>query len=143
MQSIKETKLTLAIVDDRVDDHFLIERALSEYPNITFKSFYDGPQLIDYLLKKDHSQKSNDPLPDIVFLDVNMPGLSGYDTFKELKEHRELSHVHFVIFSNSNEFDFLRHQELGVDCFTKPQTFDKLKELLKKIIEDYLSKRNS
>jgi CheY-like chemotaxis protein len=129
----QDIKLFIAIVDDRVDDHFLIERALGEYRNIKFRSFYDGQQLIDFLL----SEKGKTQMPNIVLIDVNMPTLSGYDTIQRLKEHRELNSIYFVIFSNSTEFDFLRHQDLGVDSYTKPQTFDKLKSLLEKIIEDY------
>lgn len=125
----------IAIVDDRIDDHFLVTRSLSAYPNIRFKSFYDGQQLIDYFEKHKNDRAS---LPDIVLLDVNMPTMSGYDTFKELKERHVSDNVYFAIFSNSNEYDFLRHQDLGIDSYSKPQAFDRLKEVLEKIIEKYL-----
>jgi CheY-like chemotaxis protein len=136
----KDIKLLIAIVDDRVDDHFLIERALNSYPNIRFQSFYDGQQLIEHLEKNIAARKTADN-PNIVLIDVNMPTISGYDTVQRLKSRSELNDIYFVIFSNSSEYDFLRHQDLGVDCYTKPPTLDKLKVLLEKIISDFVEKK--
>lgn len=56
--------------------------------------------------------------PDIIILDIMLPGISGFDVLKEIKEHRELSDLPIIVFSNRDGADDrTKAAELGADKF--------------------------
>ena len=63
-----------------------------------------------------------DPLPDLILLDIMMPGLSGYDVIRELKAHpptREIP-VMFITAMSETEDERLGLELGAVDYITKP-----------------------
>ena len=68
------------IIDDSEADQFLSKHAIESYDqNIAVHQAYDGSEamdLIDKALKK----------PDIIFLDINMPGMTGFEFLDAFKE---------------------------------------------------------
>ena len=60
--------------------------------------------------------------PDLVLLDINMPGLNGYETCVEFKKNQKLKEVPIIFLSAMNEtIDKLKAFEVGgVDYITKP-----------------------
>lgn len=70
--------------------------------------------------------------PDIVFLDINMPGKNGLDVLQELKD--EFKNMFVAMVSGHNSFNNIRRSiELGADGFvSKPYTAVKIRELIDK-----------
>jgi DNA-binding response OmpR family regulator len=93
---LKKIKITLT--EDDEDDQFFFSQALTdsgieaELTNVT-----DGIQLIDHLLNF-----SKAPVTDVVFLDLNMPGLDGKSCLKEIRRHENLSSIPIIILSTSS-----------------------------------------
>src|SRR5882724_9906023 len=84
-------------VDDDPDDHLFFVYALKEFsPAITLNEFYRCDALVDYLNDEDN------PLPDIIFLDLNMPGESGSQCLKTIKNTSRISHIPVIIYSTSD-----------------------------------------
>lgn len=81
-------------------------------------------------------QKITETKPALVFTDINMPRLDGYQLCKLIKKHPNTKHIHVVMLSGKDGmFDKLRGKLAGSnDYITKP--FD-VKDLLKKV-ETYL-----
>ncbi len=50
-----------------------------------------------------HALRNPPPTPGIIFLDLNMPGMSGYDVLKEIKESEELKNYPVVVLSTSSD----------------------------------------
>ena len=85
----------------------------------------------------------NDNLPQLIILDLGMPGESGFDFLKYRKEHKEIKHIPVIVFSGHNkEKVVLKALRNGADDFmVKPlNTYIMLKKI-RKIFYD-LTKRD-
>jgi two-component system alkaline phosphatase synthesis response regulator PhoP len=80
--------------------------------------------------------------PDLVILDLMLPGQSGLDVCRKMKSHDELKHIPIVIISaKSEELDVVLGLELGADDYvTKPFSpkvlFSRVKALFRRVSED-------
>ena len=74
--------------------------------------------------------------PDLIFVDLNMPVMNGFDCLAYLKKKSELRDIPVVIFTTSkNVNDINRTKQLGASWFmTKPDDFNVLCKKLKGII---------
>ncbi len=76
----------LLVVDDDLDFFYLIKRYLSKDNQVdTFDHCNDGRQALDYFKKLFSNPASLDlKAPDLVYLDINMPDMSGFDFLEAL-----------------------------------------------------------
>ena len=74
--------------------------------------------------------------PDIIFVDVMMPNLSGYDFCQLIKNHDEFSHIPVIILSSKDGvFDKIKGRVVGADQYlTKPFK----KEQILEVVDSYL-----
>ena len=72
------------------------------------------------------------PLPDILFLDINMPRKNGVECLLEIKQNSELNHLPVIMFSTSLQPDIVNHlYKNGAQLFIrKPNNFITLKNLI-------------
>src|SRR5687767_11369765 len=92
--------LNIIIVDDDPDDHFLSRKAIKSVdPHHKVEHVYSGTQLLDMLF--DNNKKPRKDLPDIILLDLNMPGIDGYRVLSSISSHPELKKVAIYILSSS------------------------------------------
>ena len=128
----------LTIVDDDPMSSFYIKRLaeLGEVANII--TIYNNAQgALDYLL---NYKKSDQNLPDIILLDIYMPGIDGWGfllEFNKLKDKLEKKIEIYIISSSNHPQDINRANAIPdvMDYFQKPVTM----ELLKEITENYYS----
>ncbi|RIJ42411.1 response regulator [Pontibacter oryzae] len=79
----------VVIVDDDEVSIFLTETMLSVYGfGEEYKTFLNAPQALSYLTSIFEGQ-STEQLPDVIFLDLNMPFMSGWDFLNELRPRAE------------------------------------------------------
>jgi CheY-like chemotaxis protein len=71
--------------------------------------------------------------PDIIFLDLNMPGMDGFECLRELKADKSLMDIPIVMYStSSSNGDIKKAMKLGAANFvTKPTSCDQLENALK------------
>jgi len=71
--------------------------------------------------------------PSLILLDINMPGMNGYDVCSSLKDDRRYSHIPVIFISALNEvFDKVKAFQVGgVDYITKPFQFEEVHARLK------------
>jgi len=79
--------------------------------------------------------------PDIVFIDIKMPGISGLEAIKEIKKKNP--HIKFIVISAYEQFNFARESiELGVyDYILKPVNKNKILEVVQKTLDLIQSER--
>ena len=125
-------KLKILLADDDMDDRLLFEDALDEIPvKSEVKSVKDGVELMEYL------RNENGQLPNLLFLDLNMPRMGGIDCLKEIRKDAKLKELCVAIYStSSSEQDIENTFVQGANVYIKkPNDFKTLKKALKKVLE--------
>src|SRR4051812_45619674 len=105
---------TIVMADDDLDDQFLIKTALKDAKvPIMLYPVYDGIQLLDFLYKR-YQFKHIPHTPDVIFLDLNMPLMDGFEALKLIKSNEKLKHIPvYVLTTSRREEDRTIATELG------------------------------
>ncbi|WP_343487321.1 response regulator [Allomuricauda sp. d1] len=128
---MKKELLHIVLADDDADDRMLFADAVDEIDITTsLKVFKHGQELMDYLM--DESVL----LPDIVFLDLNMPIKNGMQCLKEIRQTPHLAALCVAIYStSSSEQDIEETFVKGANIYiNKPTSFTKLKRTVEKVL---------
>ncbi len=111
------TAIEIVMVDDDPEDIFLLRRALRN-ANIVqnFKGIESGDELFEYLGETDSE------LPKLILIDINMPGLNGYQVLRKLRANQDWSAITVAMLSTSTlEADKKKAFANGADqFFSKP-----------------------
>ena len=119
----------LFLIEDDEDDQDIFCMALTKVaPSIFCHTARNGVEATEYLL-------SGKPLPDVIFLDVNMPFMNGMEFMKWRLQHPRLQHVPvFVYTTTSNSLTEAIMKQLGAARFiTKPNTLEGVIHILQDI----------
>jgi CheY-like chemotaxis protein len=119
------------LIDDDGDDAEIFADALKELPLLTaFDHFEDSIAALEQLRQQDILQ------PDIIFLDVNMPVMNGWECLRKIREIAFLQQIPVIIYSTSNiHSKGLTPTAVGAaDFMTKPDTFRELKSKLEDLL---------
>jgi CheY-like chemotaxis protein len=123
----------ILLIDDDRDDAELFKEALSEIDaSIAFEHYEDSKEGLKTLLEKRNA------LPDLIFLDINMPIVSGWQCLTEFKKTEHLKAIPVIMFTTSSQQrEKELAEELGASGFiTKPNEFNTLKDLLTSILRN-------
>lgn len=106
------TSIYYVVDDDKDDQQFLIEALTKNDQDIQCYSATNGKEAI-YNLKN-----AMVPLPDAIFLDLNMPQLNGKQCLAELKQTPSLRHIPIIIYSTtSNKKEIQDTLDMGASHF--------------------------
>ena len=122
--------IQILLADDDKDDCLLFKDALDELPiSVHLTTVHSGEQLMRLFNK-------NEKLPDILFLDLNMPRKNGFQCLTEIKQNEKLRELPVIIFSTSFDQDIvnLLYKNGAQYCIRKPNQFSQLKNLLHRAI---------
>lgn len=126
-------KKKIMIVDDDTDNNFTFklgfEEKYSDYEVITAES---GRKCIDFL--------EQNQIPDVILLDIMMPGMSGWELYDKLRGHPSWKNIP-IIFLTARTDELARDAGdfLGDDYIEKPYEIDDVKTR----IENVLKKRGA
>ena len=112
------SKYKVLMVDDVPVNLLLVGKMLAPY-NFRVRLAGNGLEAINQVVREK---------PDIILLDILMPGIDGYEVLRRLKENPDWADIRVIVLSalNTNE-DIVRAYELGaVDFITKPILMEKL-----------------
>ena len=105
-------------VDDIPINLILVQKMLMRF-NFKMRTASGGQQALDAVAERK---------PDLILLDLMMPGIDGFEVIRRLKENPETADIRIVILSalNSND-DVVKGFKLGADDFImKPIIMEKL-----------------
>ncbi|WP_205511515.1 response regulator [Longitalea arenae] len=127
---MKTTKRIL-LIDDDEDDCFFFSTALEEFDSpVEFFFDRDSEVAIEKL------RKDKDAVPDILFLDWNMPRMTGRQCLLAIRRILRYADLPIVIYTTSQtQADQDEAKRLGASYFlTKPATIGQLRKKLKDIL---------
>ena len=132
-----EPRLHILLVDDDHADLALFGMAVDKMDlNIWLQTLTAGQQAIDYLeAKGPYADRILHPLPDVVVVDLKMPGVNGFDLLAWRKASRVFSSIPVVILSGSkNPAEIRRGVEMGSNKhIVKPEDFEDWKRIVREI----------
>ena len=126
-------QLHVLLTDDDIDDCNFFDKALQALPISSYlTTVRGGEQLMNYL------NKNSEHLPDVLFLDINMPRKSGFECLSEIKENVKLKGLPVVIFSTAYPRDMAYETDMmnllfkigANDFIRKPGDFEQLKQVI-------------
>ena len=122
------TKVLLA--DDDQDDREIFFEALASLDSdVLYEGVEDGQEAINALA-------NHTSLPNIIFLDINMPIMDGWDVLKKLKSESPYVDIPVIVYSTSSgQKEKKLAFDLGALCFiTKPESMILIKSMLEIVL---------
>lgn len=132
---MKHEELHILLADDDDDDRLFFKDAIEVVKVKTIVTMVnDGVELMDYL--NNSLIDSEMRLPNLLFLDLNMPRKDGMECLKEIRANSKLKDLSIAIYSTSGlekdiEETFIRGANIYIK---KPNDFEELKVILDKVI---------
>ncbi len=125
-------KLNILLADDDADDCFFFKVAVEELlMPVSLTAVHDGEQLMQ-LLTNEVNGNISPVLPDVLFLDLNMPRKNGFECLSEIKLDNRLKDLPVIIFSTSYEHEVVNQlYQSGAQYFIrKPSEFSQFKKII-------------
>jgi CheY-like chemotaxis protein len=132
------------VADDDANDVFFLRRAFQK-AGVTCPiiEVSDGERAICYLNGSDgFSDRVRFPIPSLLFLDLKMPKVSGFEVLEWLRRHDGLAAVKVIVLSSSNlPSDMQKARALGAhDYRVKPADIDDMITMVKDVASRWLTK---
>jgi len=128
---MQHDSILITLADDDEDDRLFFTDAFEELKiNTIVNTLNNGRELLDFLNHPDTV------LPNIIFLDLNMPILNGIECLKEIKLNDRFKDIVIAIYStSSSDQDVEDTFVLGANIYIKkPSDFNNLKKILSDVV---------
>lgn len=131
--------INILLADDDPSDCLLFKEALDELPvSASLTLVQNGEQVIEELTKKGRA------LPDVLFLDINMPRKSGFATLGEIKRNTGLQELPVIMFSTSSDLESVKKvfRDAAHYYICKPAEFSQWKKVIYEALTLVMNKDN-
>lgn len=118
---MKTKKVKILLVEDNPNDIKITKRALKESQvNSDLYVVRDGQEALDFLYQREEFADS--PRPDLIFLDLRLPKISGHEVLEEIKNEENLRRIPVIVLTVSeSERDKVKAYNSGASSYiTKP-----------------------
>jgi CheY-like chemotaxis protein len=117
--------MNILLADDDSDDRMFFSQVLDEIPNKShLETVNNGEELMTFLLNAEQ-------LPDVLFLDLNMPLKNGHECLQEIKQHDKTKLLPVIIYSTSLHEDIANQlYDLGAHYYIRKSSLEELKKTL-------------
>ena len=122
------------LVDDNPEDVILMEEVLREAMlEVKLNITSNGVDALSFL--RCEGGFIHSPRPDLILMDLNMPGMNGHETLAEIKKDPDLKAIPVIILSTSSSDEDIRTAyQLQASCYvTKPVDLDQYIHMVKSI----------
>jgi len=132
----------ILLVEDRDDDVYLVRWALSKADvHNPFFTVKNGEETLAYLEGLGKFRNRDEyPLPDILLLDLKMPGMDGYEVLRAVRAKPEFKALRIIVLTSSEDLnDVNKAYELGANSFlVKPLEFENYAAMMRTLSSFWL-----
>lgn len=114
-------------IDDDFDDCEFFQQALEGVSTAAYMALHNPIEALQKLVDREIK-------PDLIFLDINMPMMSGIELLAEIKKRDIIKNIPVIIFSTAPISANLAKILDAKDYLTKPSNFNDLKNILRSIL---------
>jgi two-component system, response regulator len=130
-------QMVFLMVEDNEHDILAVKRAWQEnrIGNALF-IVREGDECLDYLYQRgDFSRPESAPRPDVVLLNNKLPGMSGLEVLKQIRDSEDFHYLPIIMFTASeSERDQVKAYDLHANAYiVKPLNFETLSEAIRSI----------
>ena len=133
---------SILLVEDNHDHAELVFRSLEENKITTpMKRVADGEEALDYLQKLGKYSESTHLDPNLILLDLNLPGMSGHEILHEMAKHPSLKKIPVIVLTTSDSaMDMVQsYNEYAKGFITKPIPPEKFDQLVKGLDQSWFN----
>ena len=119
-------------VDDDIDDREMFQAAIKAIdPDLTSLQFESGIKVLEYIANAEVA-------PDVIFIDINMPKMNGYECVEHLRQMRGIDNMQIVMYSTAfnpkQQEDF---KDLSIRYVKKTSRFSELVQSINLILLEF------
>lgn len=132
----------LLVEDNRLDIELTLDAFREVRLSNLIKVVETGEEALDYVMGRgEYADRDLHPIPNIILLDIRLPGISGFDFLKEVKRTPGLKRLPVIILTSSQEeSDRLEGYDLGVNSYLmKPISFSGFLDVVNTVCEYWLT----
>ncbi len=121
----------LLVEDDAADIDLTQEALLESKLHVRLNAVRSGADALTYLHQRAPFEDAI--LPDLIFLDLNLPGMSGKEIIQVIRSEKELCHIPIAVLTTSQaQQDIDDSYRLGANCYvSKPVGLDEFNEVIR------------
>jgi DNA-binding response OmpR family regulator len=126
----------ILMIDDDEEDFTLVKEALaSRGLKVDLYWAEDGDEAMNFLLRR--GEYANAQTPNLILLDLNMPGKDGFEVLRDLKARQDLRKIPVVILTSAvDDKSVSRGYNIGASSFMlKPLSFDEMAKAMQSLCE--------
>ncbi len=137
---IANLPISILLIEDNPGDVRLIQEAFKEAKVANeINSVVNGLDAMSFLRKEGDFASAQ--TPDLIILDLNLPGKDGREVLAEIKADHMLKTIPVIILSSSSAIeDIVKSYELSANCYvTKPIDVNEFFNVIKKITDFWIT----
>ena len=132
---LNQGKIVIVSAEDDEEDRMFLKEAIEDLEiRCELKFVFDGEELLDYLANRNKfCIKAENPSPNIIFLDLNMPKLDGREALQIIKAHKRWKRIPVIALTTSTDKDDVKRlYKLGANSYiSKPRLFKELVDVMR------------
>jgi len=138
---MRKPALILLVEDNEADIDLTLDAFRQVHLRNRIHVCRNGQEALDYLFGKgEYAERATYPLPDIILLDLKMPGINGNEVLRRVKGAEGIKRIPIIILTSSKEEgDRVLSYDGGVNSYlVKPITFNGFLEVVKQVVDYWL-----
>ncbi len=133
---MEKSATILLVEDNRMDIELTLDAFKEAKMTNSITVVTNGQDALDYLFRKGKfSDKKKHAMPDLILLDLKMPGIDGFEVLRQVKSTPILKRIPIIILTSSKEEgDRALSYDIGANSYlVKPVSFEGFLEVVRKI----------
>ena len=129
----------LLVEDNRLDIELTLDAFKEARLGNSVHVAKNGAEALDYLFgQKQYGDREQYPLPDVILLDLKMPGIDGFEVLRRVKAEPEVKRIPVIILTSSREEgDLALSYDCGANSYlVKPVSFEGFLKVVQQV-QDY------